>query len=177
MHKVDSIYYNLRMSKDRSYLGLILFTLAYPTTHFLVGHIPNPFVPDANLAINMIFPILAGYFYGPVSGSIAALLGTGLSAVFTADIYDALAILPHTVMGIAAGFAGNFRQQFLAAGAVLIGHALNIFFFWRFDYLSIEKPFILALGLFTEMTFDVVAVILFIVLFHKKLYREDGGRW
>ncbi|MFN8433135.1 MAG: hypothetical protein U0V18_03910 [Anaerolineales bacterium] len=165
------------MQKDRSYVGLILFTLAYPAAHYIVGFIPNPFVPEANLAINMIFPILAGYFYGPVSGAMAGLFGTGISAILTADVYDALAILPHTLMGLTAGFAGNYRQQFLAACSVLLGHALNILFFWRFGYLFIEKPPILVLGLLTETTVDVVAVILFIVFLHRKLYCEDDGRW
>lgn len=165
------------MQKDRSYIGLILFTLAYPAAHYVVGFIPNPFVPEANLAINMIFPILAGYFYGPISGAIAGFLGTGLSAILTADVYDALAILPHTIMGLVAGLAGNSRQQFLAACSVLLGHALNILFFSRFGYLLIERPPILILGLLTETTVDVVAVILFIVFLHRKLYREDDERW
>lgn len=146
-------------------------------THYLVEYIPNPLVPSASLAINMIFPILAGYFYGPLSGGVAGLLGTGLSALIAPDIYDALAVLPHTFMGFTAGLAGNSRSQFLAALSILIGHALNILFFWRFDYLSIESPFILFLGLLTETTVDIVAVILFIVLFHKKLYRDDDQRW
>ncbi|MBN8658714.1 MAG: hypothetical protein J0M11_23455 [Anaerolineae bacterium] len=145
--------------------------------HYFVGYIPNPLVPRASLAINMIFPILAGYFYGSLSGALAGLLGTGLSALLAPDIYDALAVLPHTVMGFIAGLAGNSRSQFLAALSVLVGHALNILFFWRFEYLSIESPFILFLGLLTETTVDIVAVILFIVLFHKKLYRDDDQRW
>lgn len=165
------------MFKNRSYLGLILFTVAYPISHYIVGYIPNPFVPDANLAINMIFPILAGYFYGSISGAIAGLVGTGLSAIINADIYDALAILPHAAIGIMAGFAGNSRQQFLSACSVLLGHVLNILFFWRFEYLSIEKPSLLILGLLTETTVDIVAVILFIVFFQQKLYCEDDRRW
>ncbi len=165
------------MPKGKPYLGLIFFTLAYPAAHYIVGYIPNPFVPEANLAINMIFPILAGYFYGPVSGAIAGFLGTGLSAFITADAYDLLAIFPYTIMGIAAGFAGNSRQQFLAACSVLLGHALNILFFWRFGYLLIDKPSILVFGLLTETTVDVVAIILFIVFLNRKLYCEDEGRW
>lgn len=165
------------MSGNRSHLGLILFILAYPVMHYFVGYIPNPLVPSASLAINMIFPILAGYFYGPLSGGVAGLLGTGLSALLAPDIYDALAILPHAIMGFVAGLAGNSRNQFLAAFSILIGHALNILFFWRFEYLFIENPFILSLGLLTETTVDIVAVILFIVLLHKRLYREDGQRW
>lgn len=175
--KDDCIHYNLLMSRDKSFSGLVLFTLAYPAAHFLVGYIPNPSVPNANLAINMIFPILAGYFYGPLSGALAGLAGTALSAVITGDVYDSLAIFPHTLMGAAAGVAGNSRQQSLAACSILLGHALNVLFFWRFDYLSLDKPFTLTLGLLTETTIDLVAVMLVIVLFHRRLYREDERRW
>lgn len=158
-------------------MGLALLILAYSLVHYIVQYIPNPIVPNANIAINMIFPILAGYFYGPVSGMIAGALGTGLSSIINADMYDALAILPHMVMGMAAGYAGNRHLQFLAAISIFLGHLLNILFFWRFDLLVINSPYTLLLGLLTESTVDVVAIILFIVLLQKWLYQEDGRRW
>lgn len=177
MYKDEPIYYNLHMHKGRPYLGLLIFILAYPAAHFIVQYVPNPFVPDANLAINMIFPVVAGYLYGPVSGALAGLLGTGLSAVVVPDIYDALAVLPHTLMGIAAGIAGKSRQQLLSALCILIGHALNILFFWRYDLLEIKSAFVLTLGLVTETTIDVVAIIFLIVLLQKWVYRENEQRW
>jgi uncharacterized membrane protein len=165
------------MQKTRSYIGLVIITLAYPATHYFVQFIPNPFIPNANLAINMIFPILAGYFYGPFSGAIAGMLGTALSGFLVPDIYDALAIFPHTIMGFAAGLAGRSRMHFFSALSILIGHVLNVLFFWRFDLLTFEMPFTLFLGLLTETTIDVVAITLLIVFLQKKLYREDDQRW
>ncbi len=165
------------MPKEKSYVGLALLILAYSMAHYIVQYIPNPIVPSANIAINMIFPILAGYFYGPASGAVAGALGTGLSAIVYADMYDALAILPHTVMGFLAGCAGNYHLHFMAALSVVAGHLLNILFFWRFDRLIIESPYTLILGLITETTVDVVAVVLFVVLFQKWLYREREQRW
>ena len=165
------------MQKTRTYLGLVIFTLAYPAAHSLVQFIPNPLVPNANLAINMIFPILAGYFYGPFSGAVAGMFGPALSGFVRGDLYDVLAIFPHTLMGFAAGMAGRSKLQFLAALSVLIGHVLNVFFFWRFDLLTFKMPFTLILGLLTETTVDVVAITLLIVLFQKTLYREVEQRW
>jgi uncharacterized membrane protein len=158
-------------------LGLVILTLAYPAAHSLVQFIPNPLVPNANLAINMIFPILAGYFYGPFSGAAAGMFGTALSGFFMQDIYDTLAIFPHTLMGFAAGMTGRSKMQFLSALCVLIGHVLNVLFFWRFDLLTFKMPFTLMLGLLTETTIDVVAVTLLIVLLQKTLYREVEQRW
>jgi uncharacterized membrane protein len=157
--------------------GLIILTLAYPLMHFIVHYIPNPIIPTANIALNMIFPILAGYFYGPVSGALAGALGTGLAALLGPDIYDAMAILSHALMGTAAGMAGTSRSQFPAALTIIIGHALNILFFWRFDLLKFEHVSTLLLGLVTETTIDIVAIILMIVLLQKWLYQEIEQRW
>lgn len=165
------------MPKEKSYVGLTLLILAYSLAHYVVQYIPNPVVPNANIAINMIFPILAGYFYGPFSGAVAGALGTGLSALIYADMYDALAILPHVVMGIIAGYAGNYHLHFMAALSVVAGHLLNVLFFLRLDQLVIQSPYTLILGLVTETTVDVVAVVLVIVLFQKRLYREREQRW
>lgn len=160
-----------------NHLGLIFLTLAYPITHFVFVHIPNPVVPSANLALNMIFPILAGYFYGPISGVIAGAVGTGLAAFIGADIYDALSILPHAVMGLVAGLAGRSQSQFVAAISVVYGHLLNILFYWRFELITVDHLGTLLLGLLTETTIDIVAIILFIVFLQKQLYRDKEQRW
>lgn len=157
--------------------GFIVLTLAYPVAHFVVAKIPNPFVPSANLALNMIFPILAGYFYGPISGAIAGAIGTGFSALMANDIYDAMSILPHAIMGYVAGLAGTSHSQFPAALSILSGHILNILFYLRFDLLTIDDAGILLLGLLTETTIDVVAIVLLIVLLQKSLYQEADHRW
>lgn len=158
-------------------IGLIIFTLAYPLTHFVVHFIPNPVIPTANIALNMIFPVLAGYFYGPVSGALAGALGTGISALVGPDIYDALAVLAHALMGAAAGLTGASRSQFRTALTIIIGHVLNILFFWRFGLLSIQHFDTLLLMLVTETTIDMVAIILMIVLLQRWLYKEIGERW
>ena len=134
-------------------------------------------VPSANLALNMIFPILAGYFYGPMSGAVAGLIGTGLSALVGADIFDAVSILPHAIMGYLAGLAGASRAQFTAALSILSGHILNILFYWRLDLITFDHVGTLLLGLLTETTVDVVAIVLAIVILQNKLYRETEQRW
>lgn len=157
------------MKVEKTFIGFLLFVAAYPVAHYLVAFIPNPIIPNANIAINMIFPVLAGYFYGPMYGLMAGAIGTGLSGIIYADIYDALAIFPHAVMGYLAGLAGNERQ-FLSAISVLAGHVLNVFFFWRFNLLVIDNPLLLLLGLITETTIDVVAIIFFIIVLQKIPY-------
>lgn len=156
---------------------MFFLTLAYPITHFIFVHLPNPVVPSANLALNMVFPILAGYFLGPLSGAFAGAVGTGLSALLGADIYDALSILPHAIMGCAAGLAGGSKSQFIAALSIIYGHLLNILFYWRFALITFDHAGTLLLGLLTETTIDVVAIILIIVFFQTRLYREKERRW
>jgi uncharacterized membrane protein len=157
-------------------IGLAVLTLAYPLTHYIVQYIPNPLVPHASLAINMIFPILAGYFFGPISGAVAGAFGTGISAFLAPDIYDALAILPHTIMGLLAGIAGNSEARFPGAFSILAGHTLNILFFWRFGFLELNGGYTLFLGLITESTIDIVAIVLLIVLLQPWVYEKEQ-RW
>jgi uncharacterized membrane protein len=164
------------MANGKRIVGLTVLILAYPLTHYVVQYIPNPFIPHASLAINMIFPILAGYFFGPISGAVAGALGTGISALLAPDIYDALAILPHMTMGLLAGIAGNSQAQFLSAICIAVGHILNILFFWRLGFLEYKGWYTLSLGLITESTIDVVAIILVIVFFQRLLY-ETEQRW
>lgn len=157
--------------------GLIILTLAYPVAHFLVAKIPNPVVPSANLALNMIFPILAGYFYGPISGAMAGAFGTGIAALVSPDLYDVMSILPHAVMGYVAGLAGGSRSQFVAALSIILGHLLNVLFYWRFELITADNMGILFLGLLTETTVDIVAIVLLIVFLQEWLYRENEQRW
>lgn len=164
------------MANGKRIIGLGILILAYPLTHYVVQYIPNPLVPNAILAMNMIFPVLAGYFFGPVSGAIAGAFGTGFSALLAPDVYDALAILPHMTMGLLAGIAGNSRLQFLAALSVVVGHILNVLFFWRLGFLEFNEGYTLFLGLVTESTIDIVAIVLLIVLLQPFLYEKEQ-RW
>ncbi len=157
--------------------GWYILMLAYPLTHILVSYIPNPFVPTASLALNMIFPVLAGYFYGPVSGALAGAIGTALSGLIWGDLYDITAVIPHMFMGLTAGFTGNKRAELWTALTIIIGHGLNIIFFWRFNLLTFEKTNFLILGLVTETTIDIVAIILLIVVLQKYLYQDKRNRW
>ncbi|HNT24316.1 MAG TPA: ECF transporter S component [Anaerolineales bacterium] len=162
----------------RRWYGLFVLGLAYAGGAYLVRYIPNPMVPGALLALNMVFPVLAGYFYGPLSGAVVGALGTALAALLRADLYDAVAILPHAVMGAAAGLAGDRRNDFLAALSVLVGHLLNLLFFLRLGLMSIPSTTlgVTLLGLTTEVTIDVVAIMLLIVVLKRWLYQEKG-RW
>ena len=42
---------------------------------------PNPFIPGAVIAVNMVVPVLTGILFGRVPGLLVGLLGTLLNAV------------------------------------------------------------------------------------------------
>lgn len=163
---------------QRSMIGLTIFTLLYPALSFFVDYVPNPMVPGAIIALNMIVIVLAGYFYGPWSGAVAGGMGTALSALIRVSMWDGLAIFPHIIMGFAAGWVFNkYRSEFLSALTVIIGHILNMLFYVRLELLTISPDDIgvTLLGLATEITIDVVAIILIIALFKKWIYSTQ--RW
>lgn len=158
-------------------VGIAVLTLLYPLLDPLTRFLPNPMVPGASVALNMIFPVLAGYFYGPLSGAAAGSLGTGLSALVWASSYDGAAVLPHLLMGLAGGWVGQYRSEILAALTILVGHALNMLFFLRLGLLTIAPDQVgpTLLGLAAETMVDIVAIVLIAILFKSWLYQEK--RW
>jgi uncharacterized membrane protein len=164
-------------SLTKHQIGVLVFTALYPAGAYLVRYIPNPMVPGASVALNMILPVLAGYFYGPLSGATAGCVGTALAALLRVNMWDAVAIFPHTLMGLAAGWAGQKRSEVLASTTILIGHALNMLFFLRLGMMTItaEQVGPMLLGLAAETMIDIVAIVLVAALLKQWLY--ESRRW
>lgn len=158
-------------------IGVTVFTLLYPALAYVVEYIPNPMVPGAIVALNMILPVLAGYFYGPLSGAVAGGVGTALAALLRASLFDGTAIFPHILMGATAGWMGKRRAEILSSTTILIGHSLNMLFYLRLGVITIppEQVGSTLLGLATEAMIDIVAIVLVIALLKRWLYQEH--RW
>ncbi len=158
-------------------LGVLLLVLLYPAIAPLTRHIPNPMVPGASIALQMILPVLAGYFFGPLSGMVAGGCGAATSALLYVDMFDALAVFPHSVMGYMAGRLTKYESDIIPASTIIIGHILNMIFFLRLDLIQLpmERLGVILLGLATETTIDLVAVILLMALF--KPFSIKKARW
>lgn len=171
----------LTLKKDREMqkrlIGIAVFTLAYPALELVVQYIPNPMVPGAIIALNMILPVLAGYFYGPWSGAVTGGAGTGIAAVLGGSVFNYLAIIPNAIMGGIAGVSGRFRSEFLTASTILVGHALNMLVFIGTGVITIpaEKAGTTILGLAAESMVDIIAILLLIHLLKRYLYCPQ--RW
>lgn len=153
-------------------IGITAFTLAYPALELVIQYLPNPMVPGAIIALNMIMPVLAGYFYGPWSGAIVGGAGTGIAALLGGSIFNYLAIIPNAIMGAVAGWTGKFRSEFLTAATILVGHTLNMFVFIGAGVITIpaEKVGTTLLGLGAESMIDIVAIVLLIMVLKRYLY-------
>jgi|WetSurMetagenome_2_1015567.scaffolds.fasta_scaffold02429_7 uncharacterized membrane protein len=169
------------LKKDREMqkrlIGIAAFTLAYPALELVVRYIPNPMVPGAIIALNMILPVLAGYFYGPWSGAFAGGAGTGIAALLGGSVFNYLAIIPNAIMGGVAGFSGRFRSEFLTASTILVGHSLNMLVFIGAGVITIpaEKAGTTLLGLAAESMVDIIAIVLLLHLLKRYLYCPE--RW
>ena len=153
---------------------LCVFTLLYALTAPLVEHIPNPMIPGAWLALNMIFPVLAGYFLGSLPGGIAGIVGTTLSALLWGSPFDAAAAIPHGIMGWTAGKLGDSGSPYPAAFALIAGHLLNLLFYIRIGLINAD---ILAngsfwLGLATETSLGIITIILIASFLKPWLYHR-----
>jgi len=163
--------------KRKRLIGVIAFTLAYPAMQLGIQYIPNPMVPGANIALNIIFPVLAGYFFGPWSGAVAGGAGTGIASLLNGSMYTILAIIPQSIMGAVAGWTGRYRSEFLTASTILIGHSLNMLFYLGTGVITIPAGMAgeTLLGLATESMIDIVAIVILILLLKRYLYCTE--RW
>jgi len=157
--------------------GLAVFILLYPLVALAFRNVPNPMVPGAILAFNMIFPVLAGYFYGPFSGAVSGATGTAISALLRGSPFDTLSIIPHLIMGLAAGWSGKYRSDLLSALTIIIGHVLNLIVYAQWGLLKVSPGWLgpAALGLAVEATIDVVAIVLIMAWLGPRLYQTE--RW
>src|SRR5207249_1573924 len=93
----------------------------------VVKFLPNPMVPGAIIALNMVVVVISGILLGPRAGALVGLIGTGVNGFFTpaGNAYERFAILPHTIMGLSAGLVGR-RSAVAGSLTILVGHVLNI---------------------------------------------------
>ena len=146
---------------QRDVCQVVLPTLLY----LLLGNArsiqPNPFIPGANIAVNMVVPVVTGILFGQVPGLLVGLLGTLLNAISPAgSLFEFLSIVPHGIMGCVAG---HFREKMptpIVACSLVVGHGLNILAYVLFGALSFESLLRLTFwyGLGYETFAGVIAV-------------------
>ncbi len=113
---------------------VVLFgILAYWIVGNLSTFIPNPMLPEANLAFQMVVPVIWGMVWGWQAGAIVGFFGTfGNSLIQFVqgyfNPYETVSILVHPFMGALAGFLTNYHFM-LGAGSIFVGHIFNIIFY------------------------------------------------
>ena len=142
--------------------GLFSYVIWGQITHYL----PNPMVAGASLAINMVIPVIMGYWYGSLMGALVGGLGTALNLLlkfpfYGWDYYELVAILPHALMGAVAGWSQITHSHISTASTIIIGHALNILGFWLAGLLPPEmlQRATFWTGLLTEVLVDLIIIM------------------
>jgi len=136
--------------------------------------IPNPMVPGATIALNMVVVVIAGILLGPVPGALVGLIGTGINAFITSGTrsggFELAAIIPHAIMGLTAGLVGR-RSLIFGALTILVGHVLNIIAFILVGLLPANQiaATIFSVGLLVEAVIDVVVILIVVPLLRPAL--------
>lgn len=148
-------------------LPVVLLVLLY----ILLGNArsvqPNPIVPGAIVAVNMVVPVLAGIFYGPWAGLAVGAVGTFANTLSPAgNEFEMLAILPHAVMGLLAGLLSRRYPTPVAAFALLFGHMANIamFSFFLQDSVFPEAGILVNARFWQGLAFEAFAGILTVIV-------------
>ncbi|PRR82743.1 ECF transporter S component [Clostridium vincentii] len=162
---------------SRRQVGIVIFIFLYPIANIFLNNVPNPMVPESFIALNMIFPILCGFLYGPKSGFISGALGLGISTLIFGSLYDAAGVLPCSIMGYVAGVIGKKGVEFTSSLSIFLGHTLNLIFFYRMGFMkfNINEFGPVFLGVIAESTIDILAIVLLGYLLKKKFY--EVNRW
>lgn len=127
----------------------------------VVRFIPNPMVPGAIVALNMVVVVIAGMLLGPAAGAFVGLIGTLVNALSPAgNPFEWAAIVPHTIMGFVAGLAGQ-RRLILGALTIIVGHVLNITAFILVGLIPASRVAvtIFSVGLLTEVVIGVAVIL------------------
>ena len=141
----------------------IVYVAVLAAMYVVIGQVirlPNPMVPGAIIAINMVVVVIAGAQLGPTAGALVGFVGTLLNAVSPAgNAFEFAAIVPHTIMGLTAGLLARVNVQ-VAALAIIVGHALNITAFLIAGLLPLNQlaVTIFSVGLLAETAVDIVII-------------------
>lgn len=127
----------------------------------VVRFIPNPMVPGAIIALNMVVVVIAGILLGPTAGALVGLIGTAVNGFLTpaGNPFERWAVIPHTIMGLTAGLAG--RSLLLGALTIIVGHVLNILIFILVRLLPVNEvtTALFIYGLTFETIVDVIVIL------------------
>jgi uncharacterized membrane protein len=158
-------------------VGIVIFISIHSISNIFLNDVHNPMVPESFIALNMIFPVLCGFLYGPKSGFIAGAFGLGMSTLIFGSLYDAAAVLPCSIMGYVAGVLGKKGSEFTSSLAIFSGHSLNLIFYYRMGFLkfNINEFGPVFLGVIAESTIDIVGIVLLGYLLKRKFY--EVNRW
>ncbi len=69
---------------------------------------PNPYIPGAVIAVNIIIPIIGGILFGKRVGFLTGFFGALSNAIFTGSQFEYIAIIPLALVGF---LAGTFNER------------------------------------------------------------------
>lgn len=156
-----------RPLSTRQIAYIAVLAAVYVVLGQLVRFIPNPMVPGAIIALNMVVVVIAGILLGPVAGALVGLIGTGVNSISPAgNQFEIAAIIPHTIMGFVAGWVGSRVPTILGALTILVGHVLNVLAFILVGLMPANQmtATIFSVGLLAEVVVDVVVIVIAVPL-------------
>jgi LytS/YehU family sensor histidine kinase len=129
------------MATGMSNIKFVVFTFVFILIYVLLGNArsvePNPFIPGAVIAFNMVVIVIAGIIGGKRMGAIVGFFATLFNTLSPAgSVFEFAAIIPHTIMGFSAGYLRSKMATPFVALTLLIGHGLNLLFFLVFGLMS-----------------------------------------
>ena len=151
------------MSSRKSIVLMLVLIVIY----ILLGNArsvkPNPFIPGAVVALNMIVVVVAGIIGGKKMGATVGFFATLFNAFSpVGSVFEFAAIIPHTIMGYLAGYLRLKVATPFVALTLLVGHGLNIAFFLIFGLMTytVLLQSLFWLGIAYETFFGIIGIVI-----------------
>ncbi len=161
---------------NENLIKLFVMVLIYVLLGNLNSLVANLIVPGAVVAVNMIIVVLAGILFGKEVGLLTGLMGTSINGVIAGSNFEYASIIPHLIMGWAAGKIREKKGLIGSSLAIIIGHALNVIAYLIAGLMTqedINNTF--WKGLTYEALFGIISIII-IAWLYIKIFKHEKDK-
>lgn len=162
---------------NENLIKIFVMVILYVLLGNINSLVPNPMIPGAVVAVNMIIVVLSGILFGKEVGLITGLMGTAINAVITGSSFEYASIIPHLIMGWAAGKIKDKSGLLGSSLSIIIGHALNIIAYLISGLMTatdINSTFWKGRGY--EAIFGVISIVILVWLYLRIFPEKKKGK-
>lgn len=172
----------VKVVKQYRWLVAAVSLLLYVVSGQMMQSITHPLFSETSLRLNIVIPVLVGYWCGVLPGALVGAFGPLLSFLLTLilgqpDFYQVVNVLPYAIMAAATGWKEGHETRLGASLTILIGHLLSVLGYTLAGLIpfSLLGESSLWMGLLAEVMLNLLIVMLCLGVMEQSLV--SGTKW